>query len=405
MTEHKSHVFRLVRTVLGFAFALAFVSVGANWAFAGFPSNTPVASISTDGGPDGGVITNQGGKAGWGVGGASGVFGVDTVKADGGTRVISAQNGAIGFADSGIISCAPNDEACALAAGAQTEDIASQQAALIGGNAYSDAAVNVNGGNALIMTGKGSNVHDGGPGYVCLDPSGGKCASGGATEIAQTGSIRSPNNLTAYVRNGLPGDTRWLYWSSPAIIFGNDTDSILETVIEGYSLIELQDAYNDHIVIADGISLEPAGGAGTFSVVNAATSYGNSANDTMVQTTPLSVTTTDATPNASMVFVLPANSGGPVVVIVSGKVPSSANVFTQTWNGAVYNNGGTCAVMGTGGTFASSAGAAYNGTLSTAASLVGLTGTGNCTVQVEVAGVAATTINWTSVLQYQSAGP
>ena len=116
-------------------------------------------------------------------------------------------------------------------------------------------------------------------------------------------------------------------------------------------------------------------------------------------TDQLAETTTNNTPNTSTVFAIPANTKGNVTVIVNASVPSSTGGLSQTWVGNVTNNGGSCAVMATGGTFTLQGTAAYT-TISTATVSVGLS---SCNVVVTETGVAATTIDWLSTIQYLSA--
>ena len=397
MTEHKSHVYAIVRKLLGAILALAFVGVGANWAFAGFPSIIPLSNLSTDGGRDGQAMVL--GPGGWqpGAGGGGASQGVDTRGIDGGTRVVGAQNSAFAFADSGAISCAQGDPQCTLAYNQSPQtDKKAGFAGIVGQGAYGDASVNVEGGELILASGHGSSQPGGVGGPICLDPTGGVCSA-----AAQSGNLRSPNDMQFDVRNGAPGDTRWFYWGSPTMIFGNNNDSLSETALEGYFLVELQDAYGDNITMTlDSIDLEPAGGAGVFNVVNASTNYGNTANETMVQTIPLSVTTTDATPNASMTWAVPSNTAGAVTIPMSVKQPSTANAGSQTWTGYVVNNAGTCTTYATGGAFA--AGVVALNSLAPGGISVALSG---CNVVETVTGIAATTLHWTGPIQYTNAGP
>ena len=362
----------------------------------------PVSKLSTDAGVDGGCLRINGAAGGaWEAcpSGGGGGFdaGRDLRLCDGGQCVFGAAGGAFNFKDSGAINCAQGDPQCTLAFNQSPQtDTKAGFAGIVGQGAYGDASVNVEGGELILASGHGSSQPGGVGGPICLDPTGGVCSA-----AAQSGNLRSPNNMQFDVRNSAPGDTRWFYWASPVMIFGNDNDGISETVIEGYSLVELQDAYGDNITMtSDTMALEPAGGAGSFSVVNASTNYGNTANETMVQTIPLSVTTTDATPNASMAWAVPSNTAGAVTIPLSVKQPSTANAGSQTWTGYVVNNAGTCTTYATGGAFAG--GVVALNSLAPGGISVALSG---CNVVETVTGIAATTLHWTGPIQYTNAGP
>ena len=142
------------------------------------------------------------------------------------------------------------------------------------------------------------------------------------------------------------------------------------------------------------------GASGTFKVTAAQvtnlTSTGNG-----VYTNSLTVTTASTSANTSMTYALPANTGGNVAVIISGHVPSTASVYSQTFVGNVTNNGGTCAVMATGGAFTQQGALGQNlSPMTSATAGVGLTA---CNVVVTVVPGSSTSTVWSSTVQYVSA--
>lgn len=142
------------------------------------------------------------------------------------------------------------------------------------------------------------------------------------------------------------------------------------------------------------------GSGGTFPVsaatVTNLTSTGNGS-----YTAQLNVTTASTSANTSMTYALPSNTGGNVAVIISGHVPATASVFSETFVGNVSNNGGACVVMATGGAFTQQGALGQNlSPMTSATASVGLT---SCNVVVTVTPGSSASTKWSSTVQYISA--
>ena len=225
--------------------------------------------------------------------------------------------------------------------------------------------------------------------------------------VASTGIIRLKPTFTMFIRNSSnTGDNRIMYDDINSLYIGNLTDGTSETYLQGYFGVTFTTAYNDNLVISDGMQFAPAGTVTLFLApstttisspfVNYLTSTGNG-----VYTANLNIPqTTNATP-ATQTFALPSNTSGTVVVIGGGKVPGVATSAMATWTGLVTNNAGTCAIATTGAGAFTSSNVGSTGTVAGSPFVAALSG---CNILVTVTGVAATTFNWSGTVQYISSG-
>ncbi len=130
----------------------------------------PAGTVSTDGGVDGGLLTNCGGVACWSANGVAFTAGGDLVGTSTDQVVQKAQNGHYIFGDGGSITCALGDKQCTLGGANQTSDLPPIFAAIGAGAAYGDASTNVVGGPVYVLTGNGANRDGGIPGAVDFGP-------------------------------------------------------------------------------------------------------------------------------------------------------------------------------------------------------------------------------------------
>lgn len=114
-----------------------------------------------------------------------------------------------------------------------------------------------------------------------------------------------------------------------------------------------------------------------------------------VKTQQEAVTTTDATPNSSMLLAINNNSAGVVEVTITGH--SGANAANVTYSGKVLDNGGAITVFKA---FAIKDTLDTTGTGSAWTIAVAMS-SANCVVTVT--GAIATTINWVASFKYSSA--